>query len=174
MKEQIIREVLPRCEDFKTFWQKKGPFKYALTSREFPPILLESEEWLFGNNVAALFQELMEWHKRKMKMVFAPFSVKKKGGFRPENLAPWRINHFPQEWATAQCRAFTPVGHLTAHVESFASSTKVDAMTQAFFEVLKDEIQDIGYILLESDPHLLPGFAYVDDYLKEWMEDEAL
>lgn len=105
-------------KDFKAFWKKQGPFKYALTSAEFPPVLLEPEEWIFSDNIISLLKELMQWNSRNISIVKAPFNKNKKNILKPETLSPWRIEHFPQEWESAICETFTPVGYLTEAVTS--------------------------------------------------------
>jgi len=76
--ELIKREILSNSKEFKVFWEEKGPYKYALTSKEFPPVLLKPEEWIFPNDIEALLKTLMQFNQRKMKIVKAPFN--------PENL----------------------------------------------------------------------------------------
>jgi hypothetical protein len=173
MEKTAQRIILLESRDFKKFWQAKGPFKYALTSSEFPPVLLEPEEWVFSDNMDTLLKELMQWEKRKMKFVQAPFSRKKTNILKPESLSPWRIANFPEEWDMAKCSSFTPVGYLTEAVtETCASGEKAD-VEAAFFKHLAQEIDSIGYVVLSPEPILSPVTAFVDEYLKEWMADEA-
>jgi len=72
--ESILRKSLTTAKDFKEFWKEKGPFKYALTSQDFPPVLLEPEEWIFSNDIKGLLKTLMQFDKQKMKIVKAPFN----------------------------------------------------------------------------------------------------
>ena len=172
--ETVIRQILPTVEEFKTFWKNRGPFRYALTSREFPPILLEPEEWLFSHDIKALLKDLMGWDARKMRIVEAPFNRKKQNVFTPEELSPWKINHFPEEWEGAVSSAFTPVGHLTrAVVPDDAPNMDKAAVEAAFFNCLEKEINAIGYLLLGPDPSQgTAATAFVDEYVKEWELDE--
>ncbi|MBI9088776.1 MAG: hypothetical protein JEZ12_06140 [Desulfobacterium sp.] len=173
MEKTAQRIILLESQDFKKFWQAKGPFKYALTSREFPPVLLEPEEWIFSDDMNALLKELMQWDKRKMKFVQAPFNRKKKNILKPESLSPWRIANFPEEWEVAECSSFTPVGYLTEAVTEACTSEEKAEVEAAFFEHLARDIETIGYVLLSPEPILSPATAYVGEYLKEWMTDEA-
>ena len=111
-----IREILPNAKAFKQFWKDKGPFRYALTSNEYPPVLLEPEEWIFGNDRTEVLKDLMGFEKSKMAFVRAPFNPDKKNILRPEDLCAWKINHFPEEWNAIVCDAFVPEGHLTCGV----------------------------------------------------------
>ena len=110
------RQILSNSEQFKSFWKQKGPYKYALTSLDFPPVMLHPEEWLFSNNIIALLKELMQFDKRKMKIVQAAFNPENKNILRPDKLIPWKINNFPEEWNFLRCNAFVPEGHLTCAV----------------------------------------------------------
>ena len=176
MKE-VVRQVLPTVKEFKAFWKKMGHFRYALTSREYPPILLAPEEWLFSNDVNLLLKELMQWEKQKMKAVAAPFNPNRKTTLRPENLSAWKINHFPEEWLSAVCDIFTPVGHLTCRVVPHPEEeTDAPAVEKAFFACLAHEINHIGYVLLTPDTtagDTLGRAAHIADYLREWEADEA-
>lgn len=120
---ETFSEILPTSHAFKRYWKNKGPFKYALTSAEYPPILLEPEEWLFSNDIVSLLKQLMKWNERQMKIVEAPFNPRKQNVLKPETLSPWKILNFPEEWETAVCDAFTPVGHLTRHVEEMGKTS---------------------------------------------------
>ncbi len=173
MAKTAQRIILLEAHDFKKFWQTKGPFRYALTSREFPPVLLEPEEWIFSDDMDDLLKELMQWEKRKMKLVQAPFSRKKKNVLKPDSLSPWRIANFPEEWEMAECSSFTPVGYLTESVTETCTSDEKADVEEAFFKHLAREIDSIGYVLLVPEAILSPATAYVDEYLKEWMADEA-
>ena len=168
--------------DFKSFWKNHGPFKYALTSCEFPPILLEPEEWIFSNSSKELLKELMQWEKRKMKIVKAPFNKNKTNVFKPDDLIPWKILNFPEEWEGAVCKSFTPMGHLTEHVISEPGDEEtglnINEKTEQeievlFFSLLKKEIHRIGYDLLQPEAGLgKKNYAFVESYLKEWENDE--
>lgn len=177
MERSVQRKILSQSLEFKKFWQKKGPFRYALTSREFPPILLDVDEWIFSDDLKSLLKELMQWEQRKMKLVPAPFNRKKTNVLKPEELTPWRILNFPEEWEGAVCSAFTPVGYLTEEVTLAVDSNnyKIEGedVEQAYFDLLSIEVNFIGYVLLGPEPLLSPDSAYVDDYLREWVEDES-
>ncbi|MCK5686748.1 hypothetical protein KAJ27_21605, partial [bacterium] len=67
------RQILSNVKDFSSFWKDEGPFKYALTSMDFPPVMLESEEWIFSDDITMLLKELMQFDKRKMKVIKAEF-----------------------------------------------------------------------------------------------------
>lgn len=173
MGKNLQRKILSESKDFKGFWQKQGPFRYALTSREFPCILLEVDEWIFSDDLKSLLKELMQWDQRKMKLLAAPFNRKKTNILKPETLTPWRILNFPTEWEMAVCSSFTPVGYLTEQVTMASRSHEPSDIEDAFFDLLAKEINTIGYVLLSPEHILSPDAAYVDDYLNEWMEDEA-
>jgi len=189
-----VRQVLPNLRDYKKFWKDKGPFKYALTSSEFPPLLLEPEEWIFGNDITRLLKELMGFYEKKMTFVRAPFNRENKNILRPESLSPWKINHFPKQWNALVSDAFVPEGHLTGLVMEKAKdviqmprpanglenqNAKQDSEKQgsekqdvekAFFVLLEQNLGDMGYILLK--PVGTSKFASADAYLREWEEDE--
>lgn len=59
--------ILPDSKAFKKFWIHNEPYRYALTSREYPPVLLADEEWIFSNDLTALLKELMQFDQNKMK-----------------------------------------------------------------------------------------------------------
>lgn len=174
-----VRQVLPHAKDFKAFWKERGPFRYALTSADFPPVLLEPEEWIFGSEFVCVLKELMQFDKRKMGFVKAPFNPEKKGVFRPENMIPWKIKNFPEEWNPVNCRAFVPEGHLTRSVLDDAQDMagKGDAdpgpaqkVEAGFFRLLEQELELMGYVLLK--PVKNAKSADIRDYLEEWEEDE--
>jgi len=172
--ESINREVLANSKDFKQFWEEKGPFKYALTSCEFPPVLLEPEEWIFSNDLIVLLKALMQFDKRKMKVVKALFNPENRNILRPETLSSWKINNFPEEWDVCACDIFIPKGHLTRAVfdkivipEGELESKQVE---EAFFQCLEIKIEQIGYLLLK--PRGSSKYATINKYLAEWEEDE--
>ncbi len=187
MKRETNREILATSREFKNFWKNKGPYKYALTSMEYPPVLLEPEEWIFSNNAIDILKALMRWKERKMKIVQAPFNKNKKNILKPETLSPWKINNFPEEWEGAVCKSFTPVGHLTESVtagrksiaagvkpiESTHNDVSIKIIENLFFESLEMDIEKIGYILLKPDNLRESGdAAFIMDYLEEWETDE--
>ncbi|SLM33257.1 conserved hypothetical protein [Desulfamplus magnetovallimortis] len=197
MKNDIIRKVLVTSSEFKKFWKQHGPFRYALTSAEYPPVMIEPEEWIFSDNIISLVKALMQWDERKMKIVHAPFNRKKRNVLKPELLVPWKINNFPIEWECAVCKSFTPVGHLTESVLEIAEAMKVDdssifsgsngdvqrdgaefdvdekRIEKAFFASIEKELPTIGYVLLKPD-HIRGAVdhAYINDYMEEWVADE--
>ncbi len=172
MKKRTVRQILVFSDQFRSFWEKRGPYKYALTSREFPPVLLEPEEWIFSDGLTELLKELMQWDKRKMKLVKAPFSKKTTAVLKPDSLSPWRIKYFPKEWETSVCNAFTPVGHLTEAVVSTSLTDSKKEIESAFFNTLGKALDTIGYTLLKPTSFYSNDEAYVDEYLKEWEADE--
>lgn len=194
MNNKIVRRILPTTKDFKAFWKKHGPFKYALTSAEFPPILLEPEEWIFSDNIVLLLKDLMQWDSRNMAVVEAPFNKNRKNVLKPELLIPWKIENFPEEWQGAACETFTPLGYLTEVVATILSvgldsktissqDANIDAQESvepikygieaAFFKSLENNISKIGYVLLKPEPLLSnENAAYINSYLQEWQEDE--
>jgi len=172
--KSIKREILYNSEDFKKFWDKKGPYRYALTSREFPPVLLEPEEWIFSNDMQALLKALMQFDKRKMKIVKAPFNPENKNILRPEMLSSWKINNFPEEWNSCVCDIFVPEGHLTRVVFEGIKISKRDIdpeqVETAFLKCLETRIEQIGYLLLK--PRGSSKYAAIKNYLFEWEKDE--
>jgi hypothetical protein len=177
-EEQVERVTLPNTKEFKHFWKEKGPYQYALTSMEFPPVLLEPEEWLFSNDVKALLKELMQFDRQKMKIVKSPFNPGNKSILRPSELSEWKINNFPEEWNRCECELFVPEGHLTrvvldeARKEAENRDKQIDKeqVEDAFFNGLEKRIEGLGYILLK--PAGSSKHAVVKDYLDEWEKDE--
>ncbi|MBU8848640.1 MAG: hypothetical protein KOO64_03820 [Desulfobacterales bacterium] len=172
--EQIKRKIFPNSKKFKIFWKEKGPYKYALTSKEFPPVLLEPEEWIFSSGPEALLKELMQFDKRKMKIVKAPFNPENKNILRPEKLSPWKINNFPEEWDAAVCDIFVPKGHLTGvvldKIEKSEGHIETRQVETAFFQCLETRIEQLGYLLFK--PLGSSKYAAVKKYLAEWEEDD--
>ncbi len=171
----VTRKILTGSKEFKTFWQESDPFKYALTSQDYPPVLLKEEEWLFSNDVVALLKELMQYDAQKMKMVKAPWNPANKAVLRPDDLSAWKIANFPEAWHGASCDIFVPEGHLTCTVldEVEDKAGKVDAamIENAFFVCLQSKIEQLGYLLFK--PVNGAKRASVQSYLKEWEADEA-
>jgi len=172
--ESIKREILPSSKDFKMFWEKNGPYRYALTSKEFPFVMLDPEEWIFSNDIKALLKALMQFDKRKMKIVKSPFNPDNKKILRPGMLSSWKINNFPEEWNACVCDIFVPKGHLTRAVidkigipDGKIEPKQVEA---AFFQCLEDKIDQVGYLLFK--PRGSSKYAAVKKYLAEWEEDE--
>ncbi|MBF0230196.1 MAG: hypothetical protein HQK63_11520 [Desulfamplus sp.] len=143
MEIRTIRRFLPFIKDFKAFWKKQGTFKYALTSAEFPPVLLEPEEWIFSDNIASLLKELMRWEIRDMAIVEAPFNKKAKDTIKPESLIPWKIQNFPQEWELAVCDTFTPLGYLTEAINTAIKDIKTSNNLTS--NILSDVSNSISY-----------------------------
>ena len=170
----VTRTILSDSQAFKQFWQENGPFKYALTSSEYPPILLQEEEWLFSNDLVALLKELMQYSRQKMKMVKAPFRAENKNVLRPDDLSEWKMTNFPEEWNMAHTHIFVPEGHVTRKVlkEIPDTGSPVDAamVEQAFFACLARDIGQLGYVLFK--PVKGAKRASVQSYVKEWEEDE--
>ena len=171
MEKSVQRIILLESHDFKKFWQTKGPFKYALTSREYPPVLLGEEEWLFSNDLTALLKELMEWDKRKMRILNAPIGKKDAEKFDLGEMSRWRIEDFPGEWTGWESESFNISGYLPLSVTARANAESAGAMEAAFFKSLGETVETIGYLLLK--PLTEGETAYLDAYLKEWREDEG-
>lgn len=170
----VEKQILETSKDFKQFWKKKGPYRYALTCNEFPPVLLEPEQWLFSDDVVALLKALMQFDVRKMKFVKAPFNPDNKTILRPEMLSPWKINNFPEEWNICVSEYFIPEGHLTQAVmdQIRGAEGKNDAarIEQVFFQCLEQEIESFGYLLFRCDG-VLKNEA-IRTYLDEWEKDD--
>lgn len=178
MAEKFPRRVLTHCSEFKKFWKDKGPFRYALTSAEYPPVLLELEEWIFGNDIIGLLKALMQTGK-KIAIVEAAFNPKKKDILRPDNMIPWKIKNFPEQWNAMECRAFVPEGYLTLavkeQVQAMADDMDADLpeaekIEKGFFSLLEKDLEKMGYVLLK--PAGKSKYAVTRAYLKEWEEDE--
>ena len=196
-----VRQILPNLKGYKKFWKDRGPFTYALTSNEFPPLLLEPEEWIFGNDITELLKELMGFDGKKMALVRAPFNPDNKSILRPASLSPWKINHFPEQWNALSCEVFVPEGHLTCQVMEEAMKIgqlgwPEDTRKNRNKKQDRNEKQDLGkkkdwekqnvekafFILLEQNledmgyvllkPVGKSKFACADTYLREWEEDE--
>ncbi|MCK5696483.1 MAG: hypothetical protein KAH62_07845 [Desulfobacula sp.] len=172
--ESVKREILYNSREFKAFWEEKGPFKYALTSSDFPPVLLEPEEWIFSNDIEVLLKALMQFDKQKMKIVKAPFNPENKNILRPEKLSPWKINNFPEEWNVCACDIFIPKGHWTRAVLEKIQVPEEDIdpkqVETAFFQCLETQIEQIGYLLFKSRRSL--KYAAIKKYLVEWEKDD--
>ncbi|MBF0302979.1 MAG: hypothetical protein HQK73_08060 [Desulfamplus sp.] len=171
MNKKTVRRILITTKDFKAFWKKQGPFKYALTSAEFPPVLLELEEWIFSDNIICLLKELMQWDLRKIAIVAAPFNKNRRDVLKPDTIIPWKIDNFPQEWESAVCETFTPLGYLTEAVKNIDS--RGSNIETVFFESLEENITKIGYVLLKPEPSIgNEDAAYITSYIDEWQADE--
>lgn len=171
-KTNVEKPILVTTAEFKTFWKEKGPFAYALTSNEFPPILLEPEQWLFSNDLTALIKALIQFDARKMKFVKAGFNPKNKSILRPESLSEWKISNFPEELNTARSEYFIPEGHITCAVLSLLEeNADAAAVEGAFFKCFASEIADMGYLLF-SPAEGKKRAAGLNAYLNEWEEDE--
>lgn len=179
-----MRQILPNVKNFKDFWKNRGPFRYALTSNEFPPMMLEQEEWIFGNDINFLLKELMQFDQKKMIFVQSPFNPKNKDILRPGGLSPWKINHFPEQWNMVVCDVFVPEGHLTCLVmdeatklneldgpnDSLENPSEKQTIEKAFFSLLEKNLEKMGYLLLK--PLGKSKYASTKDYLVEWEKDE--
>ncbi len=168
------RKILASSSEFKQFWKEKGPFAHALTSMDFPPVLLDPEEWIFSNDVQALLKELMRFDERKMKVVKAPFNPQKKNILRPEKLSVWKINRFPEEWDGMACDLFVPPGHLTLDLFDLAGKDPENQdekqVEYIFFHCLESCLDQMGYLLLS--PRGESKHAAVNAYLAEWEKDD--
>jgi len=175
MTQACTRKILSNVKDFKQFWKNNGPFEYALTSREFPPVLLDPEEWIFSNDKIVLLKELMQFKKMKSAFVKAPFNPDNKSVLRPEQICPWKISHFPQQWNAAVCEAFLPEGQLTMAVIKKLHKLELDqdkaGVETAFFFLLEESLDNMGYVWL--CPAGKSKFAAIRKYVDEWEEDEA-
>lgn len=173
--QNVHRKILNTSQDFKRYWKTEGPFAYALTSIDYPPVMLDPEEWLFSNDLTALLKVLVQYDPKKMKIVKIPFNPDKTSILRPEKLSFWKINHFPKEWEGVETDYFAPEGHMTLSLfealgEDPEALYKSD-MTAVFFKGLKLSLEQLGYRLLS--PRENSKFAAVHTYLKEWEEDES-
>lgn len=173
-KNEVVRKILPGSADFKRFWKEEGPFAFALTSNEYPPILLDEEEWLFSHDLTALLKDLMGFEAQKMKIVKSPFNPDNKNILRPESLSIWKINNFPEEWDALVCTIFVPQGHLTQGffglINRDQDSIEPDEVENLFFVSLASCINDLGYELLA--PKGKSKNASIHPYIREWEEDE--
>ena len=174
MTTVCVRKILSNVKDFKTFWKKQGPFRYALTSKEYPPVLLEPEEWILGQDKQALLKELMQFFRMKMSFVPAPFNPNNKRILRPDGVCAWKIVHFPEAWNAMICDGFLPEGQLTrAVVDECAVLGLVQdksGIEQAFFSLLERQLDCMGYVWLT--PRGNATVAFIHEYLEEWHQDE--
>lgn len=173
---QVIRQILPHSADFKRFWKDRGPFEFALTSAEYPPVLLAPEEWIFGHTARDVIEELMGVSPGKTRIVRSDFNPENSRILRPDNLIPWKIQPFPKEWNHMPCDFFTPEGHLTQVVADRMNDTpfpgdEVQQVAAAVFNLLENHLTTMGYVLLK--PLGNARFAAIHDYLSEWESDEA-
>ena len=170
----VVNKILEHSGQFKKIWQNQGPFAYALTSNEYPPVLLEPEEWLFSNDLTALLKSLMKFEEKKMKCVKAPFNPRNKSILRPDRLSPWKINHFPEEWDGMPSDLFIPQGHLTMMLFESAGvdPEALDAgeVEGLFFKTLPAGLEAMGYLLLSPDTG--SESAQIQSYLDEWEADD--
>ncbi|MDA8133796.1 MAG: hypothetical protein M0T82_04175 [Desulfobacteraceae bacterium] len=168
------RQILSNSKEFKLFWKNQGPFRFALTSSEFPPVLLEPEEWIFSNHMEVLLKSLIQYDNRKMQIVSSPFNPQNTTIFRPEELIPWRIANFPEEWKTSVCDCFIPEGHLTRHIFEGLTLPEEKPTTEfverAFFHSLAKNMEQLGYLLFK--PRGNSAYADIKKYLTEWEEDD--
>ena len=65
MENGCVYKIIANVTDFKAFWKCQGPFRYALTSAEYPPVLLEPEAWVFGSDATAVLKALMGFSREK-------------------------------------------------------------------------------------------------------------
>jgi hypothetical protein len=174
IEHPVKRGIFSNSKEFKAFWEKKGPFAYAVTSSDFPPVLLEPEEWIFSNDIQALLKALMQFDKREMKVVKAPFNLKNENILRPEKLSPWKINNFPEEWDVCRCDIFVPKGYLTWAVLEKIRMPEEDIdhkqVQAAFFQCLETRIEHIGYLLFK--PRGSSKYAAIKKYFAEWEKDD--
>jgi hypothetical protein len=173
---QVIRQILPHSSDFRRFWKDSGPFEFALTSAEYPPVLLAPEEWIFGHTARDVLEALMGFSPGKAKIVRSEFNPQNTRILRPDNLIPWKIQSFPKEWNHMPCDFFTPEGHLTRVVADRiadypAPGDEVEQITAAFFNLLENHVTAMGYVLLK--PRENARYAAIQEYVSEWEEDEA-
>lgn len=175
MEKRCVREVLPNVQDFKKFWKDEGPFRYALTSAEYPPVLLDQEEWIFGDDPTEVLKSLMGFDQEKMAFVKTPFNPGNKAVLRPEGLSDWKISHFPEAWNTIVSDFFIPEGHLTLRVmeeaERLGLAADEPGISRAFFSLLAGSVEDMGYVFLF--PKGKAKSASIAPYLAEWEEDES-
>lgn len=173
---QVIRRILAHSSEFKRFWKDQGPFEYALTSAEYPPVLLGPEEWIFGHTAREVLEALMGFSPGSAKIVRADFNPANTRILRPVNLIPWKIQPFPQEWNHLHCDFFNPEGHLTQMVADRMNAVPspgddIQQVAAAFFALLENHLDAMGYVLLK--PRGNARYAAIHDYLSEWEQDEA-
>jgi hypothetical protein len=173
---RVIRRILPHSSEFKRFWKDQGPFEFALTSAEYPPVLLAPEEWIFGHTAREVLEVLMGFSPGKAKIVRSDFNPENTRILRPGNLIPWKIQPFPEEWNHMPCDFFTPGGHLTTVVADRMKEAPVSGnaslqVAAAFFTLLEAHLPAMGYVLLK--PRGNARYAAIQDYVSEWEEDEA-
>ncbi|MCF8086527.1 MAG: hypothetical protein K9K63_01310 [Desulfotignum sp.] len=172
---QVVRQVLPHVSDFRRFWKQTGPFEFALTSAEFPPVLLGPEEWIFGHTARDVLEALMGFAPGKTKIVRSDFNVKNTRILRPTHLIPWKIQDFPEEWNHVVCDFFVPEGHLTRAVADRMNAVSVPGddvhqVAAAFFSLLENHLEAMGYVWLR--PRENARYAAIQAYLSEWEKDE--
>ena len=165
---------MSHVRDFKRFWKDQGPFRYALTSKEYPPVLLEPEEWIVGDDKISVLKELMQFAGRKLSFAKAPFNPDNKKVLRPDDICAWKIVHFPEEWNAMVCEAFLPEGQLTRAVtdecRALGLKEDVSGIEQGFFSLLEKQLDRMGYVFLS--PRNGGKTAAVAQYLSEWTLDE--
>lgn len=173
-KKEVKRDILSDSRQFKGFWKEHGPFKFALTSTDYPPVLLEPEEWLFSNDLISLLKHLMQFDQRHIRLVRSDFNPDNKNILRPGELIPWRIKNFPEEWNGLQSDIFVPEGYLTRNVldrlDKSDQNSDENQIETAFFLSLADAVDQLGYSLFK--PARGAKAAAMGKYLEEWEKDD--
>lgn len=141
---------------------------------DFPPVLLEPEEWIFSNDINMLLKDLMQFDQKKMKIVQAAFNPESSKILRPDKLIAWKVKNFPEEWNALTCDFFVPEGHLTQVVldQVRINKKKPDASTieEAFLQCMENSIDTMGYLLFK--PAGSSKYAGIKKYLSVWETDD--
>lgn len=144
----VHRKLLSKAEDFQEYLALIGKPKFAITCEcEKNCEFLKKDEWVFSNDIEALMQEVFDWNKKGIKLVY----IKPDEEFDGE----WAVDGLPDY--------FNDAASLISARFGYGPSDYEKARKAFLGEIFRQE-SCYGFFTLDENSY--------DRYLEDWLIDD--
>lgn len=143
---------------FLNGWQPK----FAVTEiASKAPVLLQPDEWIFGDNLLELLDQTLQWTENESQVNFVPPTEEDKWAWGDDHGGSWQVTG--------------PVGkYLDEYTDFFwqiegTLEAVIPPSQSAYKKIVLDQLA-----VADSSLCIMDGFAALDEYLDEWVNDDMV